>query len=400
MADSFAGKGGKKPQIEIPIDLINLDVENPRLVQYISKDTVTEMDLMDVMYNHFDTEVIALSLIENGYFDEEPIIVVPDKVPDGFSFDSYKSIKDLEEALSSLIEQKTITFTVVEGNRRISTIKLLLSRELRDQLGINRIYPSLEDPEKIKDISMIPSICYKSRKQVSPYLGVRHIAGLLKWEAFAKASYVADMVKDKVTDGQAISEAIKSVQKVVADRSDVLIKQYVTYNLYQEAQERLDEYDTRPLLNRFSLLQVLYNSGAIREYIGVPGYSKVDFTQDNIVPEEKLARFQEVLTWIFGDKEKSIEPVLTDSRQITSRLSHIVKSDEAVRYLREHRNLEEAYERTDGEREYLSNNMTRATRALQTSLQFAYKYKGDRELLAQLDELEKLLAALKSNLSS
>lgn len=39
-----------------------------------------------------------------------------------------------------------------------------------------------------------------------------------------------------------------------------------------------------------------------------------------------------------------------------------------------------------------------ASRAMQESLKFAFKYKNDEELLNKVSELEDLIAALKSNL--
>ncbi len=104
------------------------------------------------------------------------------------------------------------------------------------------------------------------------------------------------------------------------------------------------------------------------------------------------------MTWIYGNTETNEQPVLTDSREITNSLSYVVKSAEAVEYLKKYKDLEGAYERTNGEKEYLSKKLTSASRAIQTSLKFAYKFKNDEDLLKQVDELEELIQALKNNL--
>ena len=105
------------------------------------------------------------------------------------------------------------------------------------------------------------------------------------------------------------------------------------------------------------------------------------------------------MTWIFGNSQTGEKPVLTDSRNITNKLSYVVNNESARNYLLKYKDLDGAFEHTNGEKEFLSKNVTKATRAIQTSLQFAYKYKNDEDLLRQVKELEELLTALKSNLS-
>ena len=232
---------------------------------------------------------------------------------------------------------------------------------------------------------------------VSTYLGVRHIAGLLKWEAFAKAAYINETIENEIQKGTEDSEAVKKVQEIVGDRSDSIRKQYVAYKLFLEARDDL-EFDIAPLINNFSLVTVLYNSPGIREYMGVQPYSKVNLKERVVLPE-KLENFENVLTWIFGNSKKGERPVLTDSRNITNKLSYVVNNEGARNYLIKYKDLEAAFEHTNGEKEFLSRNLTKASRAIQTSLQFAYKYKGDEDLNKQVHELEELLNALKSNLS-
>jgi hypothetical protein len=395
----FAGKGNRRPQLDINIELIQVDQENPRLVPYLENpNEATQLDLINILYENFDTEVVAMSLVENGYFDEEPIIIVPNKIPANFVFSAYPKPDDLANALQNLIDKNEINFIVVEGNRRTSAIKLITDLELRKKLNIEKIYPKTDNDDIIRDISNIPCIIYEKREDVSSYLGVRHIAGLLKWEAFAQAAYTASVIEQELKNGLSIADSIKQVQKVVGDRSDKLRKQYITYKLFLEAKDTL-EFNVRPIINKFSLLTVAYNSANIREYLGVEPQSKVDFDSE-LITSDKLDEFKNVLTWIYGNIDTNEQPVLTDSRNITNTLSHVVKTPEAVEYLIKYKDLDGAFDRTNGEREYLSKNITRASRAIQTSLQFAYKFKNDNEdLIKQVKELEELIDALKNNLS-
>ena len=76
-----------------------------------------------------------------------------------------------------------------------------------------------------------------------------------------------------------------------------------------------------------------------------------------------------------------------------------MKKEEAVDYLITYKDLEGAYDRTNGERDYLLKKLISASRAMQTSLKFAYKYKNDEELINQVSELEELIEVIKNNLS-
>lgn len=393
----FAGKGNRRPQLDINVSIIELDNENPRLLPYLSNPkTATQFDLTKILYDNFETETVAMSLVENGYFDEEPIIVVPKNIPEGLSFEAYKTPEELAKAIQELITAGKISFVVLEGNRRISSIKMIIDSELRNQLNIDKIYPKTDSNEKLYDISNIPCIIYENRADVSIYLGVRHIAGLLKWEAFAQAAYTATVIQQEIKTGKTIDEAVKKVQTVVGDRSDKIKKQFISYQLFLQARDDIN-FNVRPIINKFSLLTVAYNSASIREYMGVEPYSKVDLSK-SIVSTENLEKFEDILTWIYGNKNTSVSPVLTDSRQITNTLSHVVRSERAIEVLKETKDLELAYERTNGEKEYLIKKLSDGFKSIQISLQFAYKFKGDEALLKQVTELHDLVDVLKKNL--
>jgi len=60
---------------------------------------------------------------------------------------------------------------------------------------------------------------------------------------------------------------------------------------------------------------------------------------------------------------------------------------DATEYLLQYGNLEEAYERSGGEVEYIKKKINTAKRAVTSALQYAYKHKGDKEIITLLKEL-------------
>jgi hypothetical protein len=378
MSKKIAGFGRKRPQLNIPVELLDLDPNNPRLAK--ESQGSTQLDLLQVLYNEFDIEELAYSMSENGYFDEEPIVVVPHKLPKDFKLSS--DIEQQQLDLQNLIKEGKIRFVVVEGNRRLATLKLLLDNDLRKKVGISSDFPKAASAQVTNDLKIIPAIFYSTTDDIAAYLGVRHIAGLLKWEAFAKAVFLASRIEDGIKKNKTVEDSIKEVQRQIADRSDVIKKQYLCYKVIKEAEDDLS-FDITSIKNRFSLITVALNSPSIRDFIGVDSYKSVNFSK-RVVPKNKLERLEKLLTWIYGNgKDKSA--ILTDSRKITSRLAPILSDDEATDYLLKYENLEDAYERSGGEKKFLMKKINDATKNLRNTLSLAYKYKTE-DVLSLIDE--------------
>jgi hypothetical protein len=394
MAKKPVESGRKRPQIDIPLHSIELDNKNPRLAE--EHQGGNQFDILKVLYDEFDLDEIAYSMAENGYFDEEPIVVIPKNLPKDFKW--VKDVEALEENLKGLLlSNKNVKFVVVEGNRRISSVKLLSDKSLREKLKIrDNDFPKIKDKTVETDLKIIPAIVYKQRKDISPYLGVRHITGVLKWEAYAKARYIASRIEDELHKGKSIESSIQEVQRKVADRSDLIKQQYMAYKVFEQAKDDIS-FNVDAIINRFSLITVALKYPSIRDFIGVASYKEVKFNKP-LVPKNKLEQLDTLFTWIFG-KGKDSPPILTDSRKIQSQLSYILADKDAKEYLLQYGNLEEAYERSGGEIEFIMKKINTAKRAVANALQYAYKHKGDKEILSLLKELMAAAEELEKALS-
>ncbi len=394
MQKEISGKGRKRPQIDIPIENLELDSRNPRLAE--EHQGGTQLDILKVLYEEFDLEEIAYSMAENGYFDEEPIVVIPKNLPKTFEWsdDTNRTQADLENLIK---ENKNIRFIVIEGNRRIATAMILTYKTLRDKIKIRPEDFPAPKKQASEDLLTIPAIIYKSREGISPYLGVRHITGVLRWEAYAKAKYIATRIEEERKKSKSVEQSIKEVKQKVGDRTDVIKRQYIFYKVFEQARDDIN-FDIKAIIDRFSLITVAYDSPSIRDFIGVPWYKDAQFNKP-LVPKNKLQNFEALLTWIYGNKGKGIPPILTDSRKITSHLAPILADREATEYLLKYGNLEEAYERSGGEKEFVKNKINKALRSVENALQYAYKYKGDREIITLVDDLGKSIEELRKSIS-
>lgn len=352
MAD-FAGTGRKRPLLNISTQNLLLDPENPRLPQDVQGKS--QNDIIFALYKFFDTEELAYSMTENGYFDEEPLVAVPENLPIEFEGVSYEDLKENEKYIEFINNSET-KFIVLEGNRRLSTIKLLLDDKLRNDLKI-KTFPTPEE-KILEDLRIIPVIIYPERKQVLPYLGVRHISGIKKWEPYAKARYVANMVK--------AGNSIDDIQKQVGDRTNSARKIYLSYQLIEVVKDEFD-IDTTKAENLFSYLLLATGQGGVKDFIGLDKkLQNIDL--NNPIPKDKLDNLKDLFSWLFGEKENEKLPVIQESRDITSKLSPVLRKEHAVQILKETRNLDDAYEMSDGEDELLKKNLSKANRLLAISL--------------------------------
>src|SRR5215213_7242501 len=181
-AAKFAGQGRKRPQLDLKIGQLHLDPNNPRLPE--DKQGKSEREILATLYQDFFLDELAESMSRNGYFDEEPLVGIPEKLP--------RRLRDAEphsKDFLDFIKRRETQFTVVEGNRRLAAAKLLLDPTERDRLRI-KTWPILQE-QIAADIAVLPVIVYRTRDEIVPYLGVRHIIGIQKWDSYAKARYIA-----------------------------------------------------------------------------------------------------------------------------------------------------------------------------------------------------------------
>ena len=59
----------------VPIENIHLDPNNPRLPEEFQNKS--QKELLDILYKYFALRELAESMARNGYFEEEPLVVIP-----------------------------------------------------------------------------------------------------------------------------------------------------------------------------------------------------------------------------------------------------------------------------------------------------------------------------------
>lgn len=365
-AKTSADVGRKRPLRNVSISRLHLDPENPRLPENVQGSK--EPELMQHLYEHFDLDEIAAPMAQNGYFEEEPLVAVPMGLP--------KKLRPKTGDSNSpdyLAFIDTAEFTVVEGNRRLATARILRDTAVRRKLRV-RGWPEISS-EVRSDLDKLPVIIYSTRKEVLPYLGVRHITGNKKWDSYAKARYIAKMLEEGST--------VDDIVREVGDRSQGVLKNAISYYILQQARTELD-MDISRAKEDFSYLLLGIGQRNIKIFLGWTKPSKTsdkvkvlsleEVPLDEPIPDSHLKHLRDFLSWIYGEGSRVL-PVIKESRDITNYLSHVVASRTAVDYLRTTRDLREAYEMSDGEETMVRKLLGTANTKLEKALGVIHRVK-------------------------
>lgn len=318
------------------------DNKNPRLPENATN--MSQEKLLELMEQDFDLVPIGKSLSDNGFFIEEPLIVIP---------------KEGEEK-----------FIVVEGNRRLAAIKLLTEPESRQRSRLKATWDELAKASK-RPLTEIPVIIHKNRDDLTAILGFRHISGIMKWDPRSKARYIHDLIEKRgpKADFGEIARELGSKPASIRDN-------YVAYRAYIQASERFG-IDTSNLEENFSVFYRALGNVNIQTYIGLNKKPETPGKLKYPVPEKKAEPLKEIVEFVHGTSEKP--PVITDSRQL-SKLGEILASPEALKTLRIGRNLTEAYALTGGEEKSLIESLSIAGYYLDQTLRYVHRQKESVEV--------------------
>lgn len=341
-----------KPE-EVSVKDLLLDDENPRLPENYK--STTQKALLEWMANEYNTVEVARSISEHGYFDSEPMIVI----------------------------KEGKKYKVVEGNRRLTALNLLLNNELRESLDLEEAQEWEELGADIEIEDRFPIHVAKNRKAVAPIIGYRHIAGIEPWEPWAKARFIARQVERE-------SQSFVEVAKIVGEKESEVRANYRNYRVAIDAEKQLRVSADR-VKKSFGFFTRAMNSVGLREHMGAPAPNEVK-PGKAVLKKQKKKAVAEVFSWLFGHDD--VDPVISESRQI-SELGQVVASPEALKVLRETRNLDDALMASGGVRARLLKRLASALQSLQKAELDIASFRDDTEVQETLDQCSEVLARLK-----
>lgn len=346
----------------LQVSELQFDSENPRLPERIdgsSPDAVADFFLLEC-----NLIELMMSIAEQGYFPGEPLIVVPNKIGQGH--------------------------TVVEGNRRLASLKLLTGA-IQPRSMENAVQRILEEAKEHP--TEVPCLVFNERDEVLKYLGYRHITGIKEWDALAKARYLTQL-RLKFDPDDHIN-AHRSLAKEIGSKSNTVAKILTGFNLLNYAKDQgiLRELNLEVDEVPFSLLTTAIGWSNIANFIGLSDSGDVELKE--IKPAETRDLFQWAFYRIDGYRTR-----IGESRNFQT-LARIVEFPPALEALRKGASLDEADILAEGPVEAIRINIRKAIAAIehsQSSIAIADGLTADD--LLDATKMRKLAAALEGSIKS
>ena len=355
--------------VRVPVANLRLDHENPRLAAVGSEGTQNQ--LAGKLWDEMAVDELALSIAANGYFEEEPLIVIPEK--------------------SGRKHPDSDIFVVVEGNRRLAAVLILRDAKLRSSLGANDL-PRLSS-ERLEALDRLPVSIYDTREELWEYFGFRHINGPQAWDAFSKAQFVA-----KVRNDYGI--ALNEIARRIGDRHDFVKRIYLGYLLVRQAQSKLGFSTEDVNKGRFNFSH-LYTAAAQSEFRKFLGITEGASAKTNPVPKSHIENLGELMLWLYGSKAAGKFPLVRTQNPDLNTLRVVVAHRGSLAALRSGYPLQRAYEIGIGEKRRFQEAITRAKEELLVANGMVTTgYSGSSELYAVIKEIILLAEKIRTEMDA
>lgn len=292
-----------KELVYLPVDSLKLDPQNPRLGRDKRRANLDQDALLAEM-SAWTLEELIDSFSQSGGFWTQDALIAVEELRDG---------------------QATGTYVVIEGNRRLASLKLLQGaikgsitppRWLADRL-VN-FHPALND----EIFTKLPVLIADQREDVLAYLGFRHVTGIKQWRPAEKAEFITSLVDEQ-------KMTYREVARQIGSRSDTVRQNYTAFKMLLQMEE-MENFDWSEVEERFSLLFLSIRSEGTREFLGVE-LKGDEPKSDKPIPAEKSENAGSFVAWLFGTKDR--KPIVGDSRNV-DRFGEILSEPRAVDYLR------------------------------------------------------------------
>ena len=360
---------------KVPVERLRLDRGNPRLVGEAAD--ASDEWIIARLYRSAELDELLQSISANGYLDIEPLVVMEDDAAD-------------DDGL-----------TVLEGNRRLATLRLLrepgLVRRIAAAESTRITVPEIDNGlrETFDEVSVYP---VANRERARAFIGFKHINGPQKWDAYAKAQFAADWYRK----GQAVGVGLEQIAQAVGDRHDT-IKRMVSaiYVLEQAGKNGLFDIAGRyPPKFSFSHLYTALSRSQYMDYLGLEAaWSRHDPTPEQ-VPRDRLPRLKQVLVWIYGSKADDVAPVVKKQNPDIKHLGEVLAHAEGRHVLEQTADLDKAHASTESVDTRLTGSLLRAREAIGEAAGSLRAYDGrDQSLLDVAEDIKETAEVVHSRMA-
>lgn len=341
---------------KIAIGDLKLDTNNPRLPKSMGNKSETE--IINFFLSDASLVELMLAIGKNDFFEGEQLLVV----------------------------ETGESFTVIEGNRRLSAVKLLHNPEIAN-IYKSKVEQVIKESEYFP--TEIPCLIFDDKDEILKYLGYRHITGIKSWKLLEKARYITKLQTDFYKD-ESLQFASREIAKMIGSRRDYVQRILVGYQLYSTI-ENNGFYDIKDLNDttfHFNYIADSLSRSKIEAFLGV------DLDNENPTKDVNLSHLKEWTNWLFNKDLPN--KIIGDSEHLNV-LNKILDAPLALKAFRDGEKLFKAFEFTDGINEQFQNAILEATVQLEKADSLTHKVNGFYSgLMDDLLNINKIIRKIKT----
>jgi hypothetical protein len=338
----------------LPPGSLSLDEANPRLA---GQNLQNQDDILAWLWKHKAVREVLDSIAASGYWKHEELFAA----------------------------RESGKLVVIEGNRRLAAVKILLEPRLQKLVGLRE--PPKLSTEVLGTIKELPVIV-ATRESLWEYVGFKHVNGPQEWDSIAKAEYIHRVHTQFRVPIDRIASTIGDNQNVFAKRvyrGYVVLKQAEDAGLFS----REDSYQPK---FPFSHLWTALGYSAVQTFLGLTPQKA---TTKNPVPKAKQENLRDLMLWLFGSGERNIEPRIRQQNPDLRRLVDALDSPRGLKVLRAGLPLRSALEASRGDAILLEEALERANDELRNAKRYvATGFSGDQAILDTATAIEAIAASL------
>ncbi|MEW5833311.1 MAG: ParB N-terminal domain-containing protein [Campylobacterota bacterium] len=351
-------------KLSLSIESLYFDIENPRLVRGDNNTPSQDDTIIQTLHEIADLSELINSICANGYLDIEPLIVLPrGTTPE--------------------------TYTVLEGNRRLATLKLISNPVLATECKIN--IPEGCQQSASKSFENLSAVVVNNRFDAESYIAFKHVNGAFRWDSYAKARFVTDWYVRSKEAGTPI--AIEEIAKKIGDSNDT-IRSFISSMLILDQAENEGLFKISDKYNRgrfgFSHLYTALGRKEYSKYLDLElGWDKNPDLQP-IKTDKQKERFGEVFQYFYGSKTDNIPPLIKSQNPDLKNLGMVISNPIAHAILKDTRDLDKALVETKEKSDVFESSLTNCYIHLRKAQGMMDKYDGEAHLLEMSEEIYKM----------
>ena len=203
---------------------------------------------------------------ENGFFEGEQLLVVP------IGNDQYK---------------------VVEGNRRLTSVKLLNDHTLAT-VKKDLVKQIWEEAVTKLPIAKLPCLEFDKEEEIRKYLGFRHVTGIRAWGHSEKARYLYELYKSDFSH-KPFTKACYEIAKTIGSTKSYIERVLTAFQIFLFIED--ENYFEIPGLNDTNFFVGYYSDGISRSNIAK--FLGVDWQSDQPLKELNKKNVELLTRWFY-----------------------------------------------------------------------------------------------------